>query len=72
MTMGVRIVNHDDGGNPGFVRAVVLRNLLPGFFAAIPCCGGLFFLADHLFVLNEDRRCLHDWMAGTKVVDILP
>jgi uncharacterized RDD family membrane protein YckC len=69
MIAGVRIVNKDDDGNPGFVQAVVLRHMVPGLIGTIPCFGALFRLADCLFILNDDRRCLHDWIAGTKVVE---
>ena len=35
---------------------------------AIPVAGGIFALADLLFIFREDRRCLHDHIAGTRVV----
>ncbi|HKI38045.1 MAG TPA: RDD family protein [Gemmataceae bacterium] len=66
--MGLRIVAHSDGSNPGFLRAVVLRRVLPGFLAAVPCLGKLFFLIDCLSIFGDTRRCYHDLFAGTKVV----
>jgi uncharacterized RDD family membrane protein YckC len=67
--LGIRIVRSDDGSNPGFVHAVVLRHLLPGLICAIPLVGPLFRLFDLLNIFGEERCCLHDVLAGTKVVD---
>ena len=38
--------------------------------AQIPFAGGIFSLIDCLFIFREDRRCIHDLIAGTKVVDV--
>ena len=66
--MQVRVVNFSDAGNPGFARAVVVRWWLPSLIYPIPYMGWAFWLADNLFVFKKNRRCLHDLMAGTKVV----
>jgi len=68
-TMNVRIVRYDDNSNPGFLSAVVLRSMVPGLIIAIPCVGVLFTLVDILWIFGEERRCLHDCIAGTKVVE---
>jgi uncharacterized RDD family membrane protein YckC len=68
MAMGVRIVDCDTEDNPGFFRAVVLRSIVPGLISAFPCLGTLFALANTLFIFGEERRCIHDLFAGTKVV----
>jgi uncharacterized RDD family membrane protein YckC len=60
----IRIVRYDDGGNPGFVKAVVLRIFVNGFLGIIP----LYGLADVLFIFGAEKRCIHDYIAGTKVV----
>jgi uncharacterized RDD family membrane protein YckC len=67
--LGIRIVNHEDGSNPGFVGAVLMRSIVPGIIGSIPYIGGFFSLADVLFIFSDDRRCLHDKMAGTSVVE---
>jgi uncharacterized RDD family membrane protein YckC len=64
----VRIVRVGTGELPGFLRAVVLRSWVPGFLGAVPCLGPVFSLANILFILRPDRRCLHDHLAGTVVV----
>jgi uncharacterized RDD family membrane protein YckC len=66
---GTRIVNVRDGSNPGFVGAVLLRNVVPGMIGSLPCVGPIFSLADILYIFGEDRRCLHDHIAGTRVVN---
>ena len=69
MAMSIRIVRYDDDSDPGFLSAVVLRIWLSGILSAIPCLGQLFLLIDILSIFSEERRCLHDWLAGTKVVE---
>jgi len=66
------IVRHDDGSNPGFVGAVLMRGFLPGVVSAVPYLGNLFALANVLFIFAADRRCLHDHIAGTIVVEATP
>ena len=68
IAMGLRIVRFEDGGNPGFVKAVVLRTFLWGLVTAIPVLGGLAWLVGVLFIFRDDQRCVHDHLAGTRVV----
>jgi uncharacterized RDD family membrane protein YckC len=63
--MNIRIVRSDDGSNPGFRRAVGLRFLVNGLICLIP----VYSLLDSLFIFSAERRCLHDHLAGTKVVE---
>lgn len=72
----IRIVRYANGTNPGFVRVVLLRLILPVIICfilgLIPILGGFlslaFWLADVLFIFGKERRCIHDFIAGTKVV----
>ncbi|RKH35704.1 RDD family protein [Corallococcus praedator] len=62
--LGIRVVRRD--GLPAEVwRIALLRNVLP-----MALCGYCvwFGLVDALFIVGEERRCLHDWVAGTRVV----
>ena len=68
--MQLRIVNSADSSNPGFVKAVLIRWWLPSLIYSIPYLGWVFWLADCLFIFKNDRRCLHDLMAGTKVLQL--
>jgi uncharacterized RDD family membrane protein YckC len=62
--MKVRIVRYDDEGNPGFGRAVGLRLFVNGLI----CITMIYPLVDILFIFGGEHRCLHDYIAGTKVV----
>lgn len=66
--LGIRIVRHPDNRQAGFVHAWLLRNLVPGLIQMLPWIGFAFFLVDSCLIFTEQRRCLHDHIAGTKVV----
>jgi uncharacterized RDD family membrane protein YckC len=57
-----------DGGPAGFVKGVLLRGWLFGVFSMVPAVGRFIGLADALFIFGGERRCLHDRLAGTRVV----
>jgi len=65
---GIRIVRVRDGSKAGFVHAFLLRGVAPGVIELIPILGGLFWLVDVCFIFGDQRRCVHDHIAGTKVV----
>jgi uncharacterized RDD family membrane protein YckC len=65
--LGIRIVR-EDGTRAGLGRILGLRVLAVTAIEFIPLVGPLFFLTDACFIFREDRRCLHDLMAGTQVV----
>jgi uncharacterized RDD family membrane protein YckC len=65
---GIRVVR-SDGADAGFVRLFFLRGGLSWLIATIPWIGGLYALADMLFIFRADRRCIHDLIADTKVVE---
>ncbi len=70
IALGIKIVR-TDGSEPGFIYAVLLRAWLPNFFIGIAnycCMGWLILLIDVLPALGEERLCLHDRLADTKVV----
>lgn len=66
--VGVKIVSFETGQNPGFVKTVLLRGFVNGVIGCVPVVGGIYSLVDVLFIFREDRRCIHDLLAGTKVV----
>lgn len=72
LILGIRIVRLRDRGNPGFLRAVVIRWVAPALIQMLlnilPPLGLIFFIVDSCFIFREDRRCLHDLMADTIVV----
>lgn len=66
--VGVRIVRFEDNSNPGFLHACLVRLLVPSLLNSIPILGFVFFIIDSCFIFRDDRRCIHDLLAGTKVV----
>lgn len=63
--LGIRIVNNLDDSNAGFVRAFLLRGLVNGLIGAIV---PFYWLVDICFIFNAERRCLHDFIGGTRVI----
>ncbi|MFA5264629.1 MAG: RDD family protein, partial [Opitutaceae bacterium] len=80
--MKIQILRSSDDSSPGFVRVVLLRawvpaliiNYVPALISANPAIAPLLlillYLADVCFIFRTDRRCLHDHLAGTKVVEL--
>lgn len=66
--MGLRIVKTADMSNGGFVTNVLLRAFVSAAVTLVPIFGTLFALGDPLFIFRDDRRCLHDHIAGTCVI----
>ena len=65
--LGIKIVrNNGERANLG--RLVFLRYGAPGLIGQIPFLGFIFSLLDVLFIFSEERRCIHDHFADTKVV----
>lgn len=73
--LGIRIVDLE-GAPSGFFSALVLRSwVFPGVMSAVvsfsssvlPFAGLVFWLLDYLPLFGQDRRCLHDYLAGTQV-----
>lgn len=69
--VGVRIVNVSDNQNPGFIKAGLVRAMVPGFIGAIPYLGFMFAITNVCFIFRDDRRCIHDHMAETKVIKVM-
>ena len=66
--LGIKIVRQD-GSRAGLGRIFWLRYFVPGIIGNIPIAGLLFALADPLFIFGEPKRCIHDYIADTIVVN---
>jgi len=66
----IKIVDYRTGELPGFARAYLAREFVIGLISMIPCIGGIVALVNVLMIFNAEQRCLHDNIAGTKVVDV--
>ena len=56
-----------DGSPASMARILLLRNLVPAIIGSF--CG-FFGIIDALMIFGEERRCLHDLLADTKVVKL--
>ena len=53
-----------------FWRMIALRYLPMWLIAVVPGIGGFVVLADALAIFRESRKCFHDDIAGTKVIQL--
>jgi len=68
VAVGTRIVSVADGKILPLWKIVALRILPFTVVGVIPAVGQLVGFINPLFIFAESRRCLHDYVAGTKVV----
>lgn len=66
----IQIVSVRDEQPGGTVRAFLLRGLPTWIIKQIPVLGLLYWLVDSFTIFREDQRCIHDLIAGTKVVKL--
>lgn len=64
--MGTRIVRTN--GDPISVPRWLLRQIPLGLAGRIPLIGPFIALGNVLFIFGEERRCLHDQLADTRVI----
>jgi uncharacterized RDD family membrane protein YckC len=69
IALNIRITTLD-GRNPGFLRAILLRNGVVGLISMIPGVGFITCIIGLLMIFGPDRRCLHDHIAGTCVIQL--
>ncbi|KRA50947.1 hypothetical protein ASD77_15010 [Pseudoxanthomonas sp. Root65] len=65
--LSIKVVDMQ-GGKPSFTTLLFKRYVPTGVIANIPCVGTLYVLVDSLMIFRQDQRCLHDLIAGTRVV----
>lgn len=66
MILGTRIVNKHNDEIPDFFRSVVVRTWFQVLLGLLP----MYHLIDALCIFGDEKRCLHDMMAGTRVINI--
>ena len=69
--MSLMIVDHQTGNCAGFWKLLFVRALIPVVVIAVGFIWELLWLLvliDFCFIFRKDQRCLHDWIAGTRVV----
>jgi len=63
----IRVVRLD-GSRASVLRIVLLRNVVP---QALSAAFSIFALIDAAFIFGDARRCLHDYLADTKVIKVI-
>ena len=66
--VGMRIVSVEDNRILPLWKVLVLRFLPVSVASQIPVVGQLAGIVDAVFIFRADQRCVHDLIAGTKVV----
>ncbi len=64
-SMNIRIVNYSDGQVPSAGRLLGMRYFVNSLLGQIP----FYTFLDVLLIFGAERRCIHDYLAGTKVVE---
>jgi uncharacterized RDD family membrane protein YckC len=67
LAAGIRIADLD-GNVPEFWGLILKRYVPISLAAQVPVIGPFLSIIDVLFIFRGDRRCVHDLIAGTKVV----
>ncbi len=67
--VGTRIVSVTDGQILPLPKVFGLRYLPMSVIALVPVIGNIVAIVNVLFIFRDDRRCIHDLIAGTKVVN---
>ncbi len=63
----IRVVR-TDGSPASLGRQIGLRYIVNAIPGQVPLVGIVYVLVDILFIFRDDRRCIHDLIADTKVV----
>ncbi len=66
----LQIVNFADGVPTPASKILLLRVLPLTLAAQIPGIGAFLSTIDALFIFGRNRRCVHDFIAGTKVIKL--
>ena len=64
LLLRIRIVDEETGLKGTVYKNVLLRYFVNWLLALIPP----YVVIDHVFIFAKNRRCVHDYLAGTKVV----
>ena len=68
--LNMKMVDAVTGEKASWPKVIFLRYSLLVAFNLIPFVGGLLNFLNSIFIFGKKRRCLHDYFAGTKVIDV--
>lgn len=66
--LDIKIVDLN-GNVPTFQWQLIVRYVVVAFPSQIPVVGPLFGLIDALFIFSKEKRCIHDLVAKTRVIN---
>lgn len=69
--LGIQVVNASDGKPTPLTRLILWRFIPNTLAAQIPYVGPMLAMANVLLIFRSDRRCIHDHIAGTRVVNAM-
>lgn len=72
MAVGTQIVDAQTGQLVPLLPLFFKRNISIQLLSMIPIVGSFVALADALLIFRESRKCLHDEIAGTRVIVYQP
>lgn len=72
MAVGTQIVDAQTGALVPLLPLFLKRNISMQLLAMIPIVGNFIALIDALMIFRSSRKCLHDDIAGTKVIVYQP
>jgi uncharacterized RDD family membrane protein YckC len=64
----IRVVRDGDTEVPDLTTTYFKRIFITQALSLIPILGGLYALVDALMIFSADQKCLHDQIAGTRVI----
>ncbi len=67
MLCEIRIIK-DDGSTPSLIDSFLKRYVLNSILQGIPLIGIVYSMIDTFLIFRESRKCLHDDIAGTIVI----
>ncbi len=65
--LGIKIVDLD-GGVPDLSKHLLKRYAVYFIPGQVPIAGQIFSIVNIIFIFGKQKRCVHDYAAGTKVV----
>lgn len=66
--LSIRVVRDGDTEVPDLTTTYFKRIFITQLLSLIPILGGLYALVDALMIFSADQKCLHDQIAGTRVI----
>lgn len=69
--IGICIVT-TNGNKPDFGNLILKRYLPVALLGHTPLLGQYLSMIEVLFIFRKDKRCIHDLIAGTKVINVNP